>query len=121
MFISSAFAASSTAAATTGGFSLMSLAPLAAILFIFYIFILRPQNKSMADFNRQVSSLRRGDRIVTTGGLIGTIHRVEDKSPDVTVEIADGVRVRIQRSAISEILAKGEPVPEQDNTTKKSA
>lgn len=126
MLISSAFAASTTtaaassAAASGGAAGLISLMPLLFVLVIFYFFLVRPQQKRMAEYQKLVSSLRRGDRVVTSGGIIGTIHKVETSSPDVTVEIAEGVRVRVQRNAIAEVLAKTGSV-DNDNEEKKSA
>ena len=129
MFISSAFA-STTSAATTAATNaatpaaglagiLSSFAPLLLVIFIFYFFLVRPQQKRMAEYQKLVAGLRKGDRVVTSGGIIGTVHRVETNNPDVVVEIAENVRVRIQRSAIAEILAKTEPVA--DSTEQKSA
>ena len=97
----------------------MSFLPLVLVIFIFYLFLVRPQQKRMAEFQKMVAALRRGDRVVTTGGIIGTIHRVETHGPEVVVEIAENVRVRVQRSAIAEVLAKTEPVTDSDE--KKSA
>lgn len=123
MLISPAFASASSTAATgaaQGGSSvLMSFVPLILVVVIFYLFLVRPQQKRMAEYQKLVAGLRRGDRVVTTGGIIGTIHRVEDSSPDVTVEIAEGVRVRVQRNAIAEVLAKTGSV--EDSSEKKSA
>jgi len=122
MFISPAFASdSSTAAmgAAQGGSALMSFVPLILVVVIFYFFLVRPQQRRMAEYQKLVSSLRRGDRVVTTGGIIGTIHKVEDNSPDVTVEIAEGVRVRVQRNAIAEVLAKTGSI--ENSSEKKSA
>lgn len=112
MLISPAFAASTATAAGAApeGSFLYSMLPLVLVLVIFYFFLVRPQQKRMADYQKLVAGLRRGDRVVTTGGIIGTIHRIDEKVSDVTVEIAEGVRVRIQRNAIAEVLAKGEPV-----------
>lgn len=109
MLISPAFAASatSTAEAASGpGSFFISLMPLFLVIIIFYFFLVRPQQRRMAEYQKLVSGLRRGDRVVTSGGIIGTIHKVETNNPDVTVEIAEGVRVRVQRNAIAEVLAK---------------
>lgn len=123
MFISPAFAAStaSTAAAAPQGPTsfLISLMPLFLVIVIFYFFLVRPQQRRLAEYQKLVAGLRRGDRVVTTGGIIGTIHKVDDSSQDVTVEIAEGVRVRVQRNAIAEVLAKTGAI-ENDNE-KKSA
>ena len=122
MLVSNAFAASTTAAAGAAAEAgpasfLISLMPLFLVIIIFYFFLVRPQQRRMAEYQKLVSGLRRGDRIVTSGGIIGTIHKVEDNSPDVTVEIAENVRVRVQRNAIAEVLAKTGSITEE----KKSA
>ena len=125
MLISEAFASTAAtgtaAAAPAGGLGalLMSFLPLILVILIFYLFLVRPQQRRMAEFQKMVAALRRGDRVVTTGGIIGTIHRVETHAPEVVVEIAENVRVRVQRSAIAEVLAKTEPV--ESNDEKKSA
>lgn len=115
MLISPAFAqtaATGTDAAAQGGIAavLMSFAPLVLVILIFYIFLVRPQQRRMAEYQKVVAALRKGDRIVTTGGIIGTIHKVEANSPEVVVEIAENVRIRLQRNAVAEVLAKTEPV-----------
>lgn len=115
MLISPAFATTTAAgadAAAQGGFMsvAMSFLPLVLVILIFYIFLVRPQQRRMAEYQKMVSALRKGDRVVTSGGIIGTIHKVEANSPDVVVEIAENVRIRVQRSAVAEILAKTEPV-----------
>ncbi len=124
MLISTAYAsdaASTAATAATGtqaaGSLLMTFAPLVLVFIIFYFFLVRPQQKRMQEFQKLVSSLRRGDRVVTTGGIIGTITKVETTSPEVMVEIAEGVRVRVQRGAIAEVLAKTAPVGKDDDAT----
>ena len=97
----------------------MSLVPLVLVFLIFYLFLVRPQQKRMAEYQKLVGGLRRGDRIVTTGGIIGTITKVETQSAEVMVEIAEGVRVRLQRNAIAEILAKTAPVADEPESAEK--
>lgn len=126
MLISPAFAdtAAATADVAQGPVPfLMSMAPLFLVVIIFYFFLVRPQQKRMAEYQKLVQGLRRGDRVVTSGGIIGTIHKVEANNPDVTVEIAEGVRVRVQRNAIAEVLAKTGAVGDDkdDASDKKSA
>ncbi len=116
MFISPAFA-SGVETAKTSPSIFMSMMPLLIILFIFYLFLFRPQQKRMQEYQKLVNSLRRGDRIVTTGGIIGTISKVEEGNPDVQVEIAEGVKIRLQRNAIAEILAKT-PVTDAESASK---
>lgn len=117
MWISPAFAsdlsaASDVAASTGGPFEtfVAAITPLLIIFLIFYFFLVRPQQKRIGEYQKMMAGLRRGDRIVTTGGIIGTVSKVDDKSPDVMLEIADGVVVRVQRTAIAEVLAKTGPV-----------
>lgn len=116
MFISTALAADTVAAAgdvaaTASPLTqaVVTFAPLLLVLVIFYLFLVRPQQKRMSEFQKMVSALRRGDKIVTTGGIIGTIHRVEDNQPEITVEIAENVRIKLQRTAIAEVLMKSAP------------
>lgn len=117
MFISSAWAteAATTAPEQASGFAaaVVTFAPLVIIFLIFYIVAIRPQQKRMAEYQKQVSTLRRGDRVVTTGGIIGTVHRIDDKNPETEIEIASGVVVKVQKNAIAEILAKTGAVEEK--------
>lgn len=96
-------------AASIGGFDFMSLAPLVLIFVVFYFFLIRPQQKKAQEQKNLLSALRRGDRIVTTGGLIGVIHKVVNDQ-ELQVEIADGVRVRVLRSMVATVLSGTEPV-----------
>ena len=88
---------------------LMSLLPFALIFVIMYFLILRPQQRRAREQREMIKGARRGDTIVTTGGLIGKITKATDDG-EVEVEIAPNVRVRIARSGIGEVRAKGEPV-----------
>lgn len=108
MFISEAYA--QAAGASAGGLeSLQQFLPLVLIFVVFYFLLLRPQQKKMKAHRELVSQLRRGDRVLTQGGIIGQINKVISEQ-EVSVEIAEGVRVRMLRSAVSEVLAKTEPV-----------
>jgi len=108
MFISEAYA--QAAGATAGGLdSLQQFLPLVLIFVVFYFLLLRPQQKKMKAHREMVAQLRRGDRVLTQGGILGQINKVISDS-EVSVEIAEGVRVRMTRSAITEVLAKTEPV-----------
>ena len=103
----------STAYAQTGGVDggsgmLIQLLPLVLIFVVFYFLIIRPQQKKVKDHKSMVEALRRGDRVVTTGGIIGTVTKVTGDR-EIGVEIADGVRVRVLRSMISEVVARTEP------------
>jgi preprotein translocase subunit YajC len=107
MFVTPAFAQAATGSPSTD--MLMSLAPFVLIFAIMYFLIIRPQRQRQKAVQEMIANVRRGDTVVTTGGLIGKITKVVDDS-EIQVELADGVRVRMVRSAIAEVRAKGEPV-----------
>ncbi|MGH6770742.1 MAG: preprotein translocase subunit YajC [Xanthobacteraceae bacterium] len=107
MFVTPAFAQVSN---PFGGDSLLvSLLPFVLIFVIMYFLILRPQQKRVKDHQELVKNLRRGDTVVTTGGLVGKVTKVVDDD-QIEVEIADGVRVRQVRSMVSGVRARAEPV-----------
>ncbi len=95
-----------------GGFDIMGLMPLVLIFGVMYFLLIRPQQKKMKDQKEMQSSLRKGDRILTTGGIIGVVAKVVSDE-EVQVEIADGVKVRVARAMISTTLSKGEPVADE--------
>jgi preprotein translocase subunit YajC len=84
--------------------------PLVLIFVVFYFLLIRPQQKKAKQHREVLGNLRRGDRIVTNGGLIGTITRVPNDG-ELIVEIADGVKVRVMRGMIAESLSKTDPAP----------
>ena len=86
--------------------------PLILIIVIMYFLILRPQQRKVKQHQDMVKALRRGDTVVTNGGLVGKVTKVVDDN-HIEIEISDGVRVRHLRSAVSEVRAKGEPVKEE--------
>jgi preprotein translocase subunit YajC len=106
MLISTAYA--QTAGGDGGSGMLIQLLPLVLIFVVFYFLIIRPQQKKVKDHKSMIDSLRRGDRIVTTGGIIGTVTKVTGDR-EIGLEIADGVRVRAMRGMIAEVMAKTEP------------
>lgn len=111
MFITSAFAQGAPGLGGDGGI-LMSLLPFILIFVIMYFLILRPQQKRVKAHQEMVKNVRRGDTVVTSGGLIGKITKVVDDD-QLEVEIADGVRIRQMRGMISDVRAKGEPVKDE--------
>lgn len=112
MFITEAFA--QTAQAPGGAGSLSSLLiPMIAIFIIMYLLILRPQQQRMKAHRDMISALKRGDVVVTAGGLIGKVIRVTSDD-EVLVELAEGVRVRVIRMTISEVRTRTD-VREVDN------
>ena len=107
MFVTPAFAQASN---PFGGDSLLvTLLPFVLIFVIMYFLILRPQQKRVKDHSDLVKNLRRGDTVVTSGGLIGKVTKVVDDE-HIEVEISDGVRVRQVRSMVSGVRARAEPV-----------
>jgi preprotein translocase subunit YajC len=88
---------------------LTSFMPLILIIVIMYFLILRPQQRKVKVHQEMIKALRRGDTVITNGGLIGKVTKVLD-GDQIEVEISDGVRVRQMRSMVSEVRAKGEPV-----------
>ena len=82
--------------------------PLILIFAIMYFLLIRPQQKKVKEHQAMVAALRRGDEIVTQGGLIGKITKVKD-DPEVEVELSQGVKVRVVRPTISQVRSKTEP------------
>jgi preprotein translocase subunit YajC len=113
MFITPAFAQGSIGSlfsgAGEGGGMVMQLLPFILIFVIMYFLILRPQQKRVKTHQELVKNVRRGDTVVTNGGLVGKITKVVDDE-QIEIEIADDVRIRQIRSMITDVRAKGEPV-----------
>jgi preprotein translocase subunit YajC len=82
--------------------------PLILIFAIMYLLLIRPQQKKMKEHQRMVEGLRRGDQVVTQGGLIGKVAKVKDDN-EIEVELAEGVKVRVVKSTIAQVLSKTEP------------
>lgn len=122
LLISEAFAqtvpaAGTAAPAATGGGAeamLMQFVPLILIFAVFYFILIRPQQKRFEQHKSMLEGLRRGDRVVTGGGIIGTIIKTEGND-EVVVEISENVKVRVQKSSITSVVAK--PEPQKDSKT----
>jgi len=95
-----------------GGGMVMQLLPFALIFVIMYFLILRPQQKRVKLHAEMVKNVRRGDTVVTNGGLIGKVTKVIDED-QIEIEIADDVRIRQMRAMVTEVRAKGEPVKDE--------
>lgn len=91
---------------------LMSLLPFVLIFVIMYFLILRPQQKRVKSHQEMVKNVRRGDTVVTNGGLIGKVTKVIDDD-QIEVEIADDVRIRQMRQMVTDVRSKGEPVKDE--------
>jgi preprotein translocase subunit YajC len=110
MFISTAYA--QTAGAGDGGLGSLStmtqFLPLVAIFVIFYFLLIRPQQRKAKEHKALLASVRRGDRVVTGGGILGIVTKVVDEHY-IQVEIAEGVRVRVLKSTIADIPSRTAP------------
>ena len=106
MFISSAFAQSAPAAAAGGTEStLLSLLPLVLMFVVLYFIMIRPQMKRQKEHKTMLDALAKGDEVVVGGGVIGRISKLGDSV--VHVEVAEGVEIQVQRSAVVQVLPKG--------------
>tara|TARA_B100000609_G_C17004210_1_gene325262 strand:+ start:151 stop:540 length:390 start_codon:yes stop_codon:yes gene_type:complete len=119
MLINNAWAQGAEVAAPAMG--LGSWMPLILVFAVFYFLVIRPQNKRMKEHQEMVASLGRNDRVVTTGGLHGKIAKVVDENT-VELEIADGVKVTLNRNSISAMVEKkpGKGSDDQQNTKSKT-
>ena len=102
MFISPAYA-QDAAAAGAGGI-VMQLLPLLLIFTVFYFLLIRPQQKKMREMKAMLSSLKRGDRVVTAGGIVGEVKKAVDGQDVLEVEIAPNVRVEVVRGTIASVI-----------------
>ncbi|SIQ02071.1 protein translocase subunit yajC [Rhizobium sp. RU20A] len=112
MFITEAFAQTAAPAPAAGGLDiLMSVLPFLLIFVVMYFLIIRPQRAQMKRREELLKNIRRGDQVVTGGGIVGKVTKVIDDA-ELEVEIAEGVKIRVVRGGISEVRVKGEPVKE---------
>jgi preprotein translocase subunit YajC len=91
---------------------LIQFLPLIGLVVLFYFLMIRPQQQRMKQHQAAISAVKRGDNVVLSSGVIGKIVRVEDA--EVGVEIATGVTVKVKKSMISEVQARGAPAPAND-------
>ncbi|MDP7546072.1 MAG: preprotein translocase subunit YajC [Alphaproteobacteria bacterium] len=106
MLISPAFA---QAGGAPGGDMFVQLMPLLLIFVVFWFFLIRPQQKKAKNHREMVANVRRGDQVVTGGGMLGKVTKVVDANT-VQVELAENVRVKVVSSTLSDVLSKGAPV-----------
>ena len=105
MFVTPAFAQAAGGGAAS---AITSFVPLILIFGIMYFLLIRPQQKKLKDHRSMVNALRRGDQVLTQGGILGKVLKVNDDGI-LEVEIAEGVKVRVLRSTISQVMSKTEP------------
>jgi preprotein translocase subunit YajC len=99
---------------------LANMVPLILIIVVFYFFMIRPQQKRLRDHQQMVEGLRRGDKVVTAGGIVGTVSKVENDE-HVMVDISPDVRVKIVRSTITHVLDRTNPANDTGEVKKKPA
>src|SRR6187399_2620167 len=99
------------AQAAPGAFDMLNslIVPTVLIIGIMYFLMIRPQQQRLKQHRDMVAAIRRGDTVVTSGGVIGKVTKVDDQ--ELQVEIADGVKIKIVRSTVSEVRGKGESAP----------
>ena len=99
------------AQAAPGMFDMLNslIVPTMLIIGIMYFLMIRPQQKRLKEHRDMVASIRRGDTVVTSGGIIGKVAKVDEN--ELQVEIADGVKIKVVRSTVSEVRGKGEAAP----------
>ena len=108
MFVSPAFA-QAPAGPVSDPFSSL-LIPMLMMLVIFYFFLIRPQAQRAKEHKDRMNSVRRGDTVITSGGMVGRVLKVSDTTDEVEVELADNLKVRIIKSTLLDVRSKGEPV-----------
>jgi preprotein translocase subunit YajC len=104
LFISSAYAQTAAAGGDMQS-SLMSMLPLVLMFAVLYFVMIRPQMKRQKEARAMIEALAKGDEVVTAGGMLGRISKIGDSY--LSVEIAQGVEVQVQRSAVAQVLPKG--------------
>ena len=121
-FTASAWAQDAAPAASPGGSSgmsaFMNFVPLLLIFAVFYVLIIRPQQRKLDEQQKMIKALQRGDRVVTSGGILGKIVRLEGDE-HIIVEIADNVQVKLLRSHVQGLAAKPTPVLANDDSSEK--
>ncbi|MGB0381628.1 MAG: preprotein translocase subunit YajC [Alphaproteobacteria bacterium] len=106
MLTTPAFAQAAGAVGT--GDIIMQMVPFVAMIAIFYIFLIRPQQRRAKEHRAKIDAVRRGDQIITSGGLKGKVTKVGDE--DVEVELAENVRVQVVKATLADVISKTEPV-----------
>ncbi|HVJ00287.1 MAG TPA: preprotein translocase subunit YajC [Sphingomonas sp.] len=106
MFATPAFAQTAGAASDAGAAgSILSFAPLVLIFIAFYFLMIRPQSKRMKELQGAVAAVKKGDEVTTAGGIVGKVTKVEDQL--VEIEIANGVKVKVVKSTLAGVAARG--------------
>lgn len=112
MFATPAYAATAGTAAGGGLASFLSLAPLFLVFVVFYVLMIRPQQRRAKLLQAAVEAVKKGDSVITAGGVAGKVTKVEDRF--VELEVAPGVKVRVVRSTLAEVTGTGSVKPAND-------
>jgi preprotein translocase subunit YajC len=115
-FISTAFAQEAAPVPLDGQSALMSYLPFVLIFLVFYVLVIRPQQKRLADQEKMIKALQRGDRVVTSGGIHGKITKIENNL--IALEIAEGVEIKIDRDNVAALEAKPGSLEKEDANNK---
>ena len=89
------------------------LIPMLVMLAIFYFFLIRPQARRAKEHKDRMNSVRRGDTVVTSGGIVGRVTKVSDTSDEVEIELAENLKIRVIKSTLMDVRSKNEPVKDQ--------
>ena len=113
--LSQAWAQGGVGAGGDSAAGLLSLVPFLLIFIVFYFLLIRPQQKRMKDHQAMLNAVRRGDKVVTNGGIVGTVTKVLTEERELQVEIAENVRVKVKQDMLSSVVSKTEPVPDSNS------
>jgi len=123
LFISEAFAenvANATEVASQGNFSPASFVPLILIFVIFYFLIIRPQTKKIKEHEQMVNNLKIGNKVITSGGIVGVVRGIDSKNNQLEIEIAENVTINVVKSFVTEVEKPRESTNDHKTTSKKS-
>lgn len=115
--IASAQAQEVAAAAASEPSVLSGILPLVLMLVVFYFLLIRPQQKKLSDHKKMVTALRRGDKVVTSGGIYGTVAKVDEEA--IQLDISTDVRVKLDKNSIAVVLTRSEPADSADKSKAK--
>ena len=113
-FISSAFAQDASGGSAASA-QIMQLLPLVLIFVVFYFLMIRPQQQQQKTLKAQIAAVKRGDRVLTAGGIVGVVQKVRDANNELEVEIAPNVRVTVARDTLSMVLTPQVPAAANDS------
>ncbi len=105
MFITPAYAQTAVPAGASSFVTIVQWAPIVLMAAVFYFLLILPQQKQQKKLKAQLAALKRGDKVVTSGGIIGTVKKVAENATEIDVEIAPNVTVSVLRSTISSVVA----------------